>query len=284
MSKLTDPTVIKFYLKALSNYRYEGYVAFTETAWNWVRREMPGWTQRRFAEMLFKHVDGGGDIDQVKEAREPWVDSFAYHYDLRLVIPVRPRRLYVETRMIPELPGLATIPTFTLLAFMMNERRAITGSKTKKTVERPFPWICPRCLQKEVRPAVKSYNAKVKHDGVEYDLSIPRLELPTCGNCGEELSTNSVDEQVNDALRERLHLLTPRQIRAARRALGLRQYELARRLRIAPATISRWETGSLIQSGAMDNYLRIYFAIPEVRNALSGDAQDPALGTHALSP
>ena len=127
-----------------------------------------------------------------------------------------------------------------------------------QVVERPFPWICPRCLREEVRPAVKSHVAKVKHDGVEYELSIPALEIPTCGNCGEELFTNGVDDQIIDALHTRLHLLTPRQIRAARKALGLRQYELARRLRIAPATISRWETGSLIQSGAMDNYLRIY--------------------------
>ena len=139
----------------------------------------------------------------------------------------------------------------------------MAGSQIKKkAVDRPFPWICPRCLQKEVRPAVKSHVATVKHDGVEYELAIPRLTIPTCGNCGEELFTNSVDEQINDALRERLHLLTPRQIRAARKALGLHQYELARRLRIAPATISRWETGFLIQSGAMDNYLRIYSRFP----------------------
>jgi hypothetical protein len=104
MSKLTDPAVINCYLDALSNYKYEGYVVFTETAWNWVRREMPGWTQRRFAEMLFRHVGGGGEIDQVKETREPWTDFFAYHYDLRLIIPGRPRRLYIETRMVPELP------------------------------------------------------------------------------------------------------------------------------------------------------------------------------------
>jgi putative zinc finger/helix-turn-helix YgiT family protein len=168
---------------------------------------------------------------------------------------------------------------------MMNEGRAMAGSMIKKkAVDRPYPWICPRCLQKEVRPAVKSHVARVKHDGVEYELTIPRLTIATCGNCGEELFSNSVDDQINDALRERLNLLTPRQIRTARKALGLRQYELARRLRIAPATISRWETGSLIQSGAMDNYLRIYFALPEVRNSLTGEAQDPALGTLALSP
>ena len=43
--------------------------------------------------------------------------------------------------------------------------------------------------------------------------------------------------------------------------------------------ISRWEAGSRIQSGAMDNYLRVFFAIPAVRDVLVGEGQDPALGT-----
>ena len=83
--------------------------------------------------------------------------------------------------------------------------------------DRPFPWVCPRCLKREVRPTVKCPTATVKHDGMAYHLDIPGLEIPTCGNCGEELFTNRVDEQVNDALRARLHLLAPRQIRAAQR-------------------------------------------------------------------
>jgi putative zinc finger/helix-turn-helix YgiT family protein len=148
-----------------------------------------------------------------------------------------------------------------------------------KIADRPFPWVCPRCSKREVRPTVKSHTAIVKHDGVTYSLDIPRLEVPTCGNCGEELFSNRVDEQVNDALRARLHLLAPRQIRAARKALGLHRRQLADRLRIAPTTISRWETGSRIQSRAMDNYLRVFFAIPAVRDVLVGEGQDPALGT-----
>jgi putative zinc finger/helix-turn-helix YgiT family protein len=154
-----------------------------------------------------------------------------------------------------------------------------TSQPNGKAADRPFPWVCPRCSKKEVRPTVKPHKATVKHDGVVHRLDIPGLEIPTCGNCGEELFTNRVDEQVNDALRARLHLLAPRQIRAARKALGLHRRELAKRLRVAPTMISRWETGSLIQSGAMDNYLRVFFAIPAVRDVLIGGGQDPELGT-----
>ena len=73
------------------------------------------------------------------------------------------------------------------------------------------------------------------------------------------------------------------QIKEGRKALGLLQQELAERLGVAEATISRWETGTLIQSRAMDNLLRAYFALPQLRAALRGAEQDPAFGTEVLS-
>ena len=48
---------------------------------------------------------------------------------------------------------------------------------------------------------------------------------------------------------------------------------------IAEATLSRWLSETQIQSRAMDNLLRVFFAFPEVRMALSGNVQDPYLGT-----
>ncbi len=60
--------------------------------------------------------------------------------------------------------------------------------------------------------------------------------------------------------------------------LGLKQQELAQRLGVAAETISRWVTGAVIQSRAMDNLMRLFFALPEVRNVLRGTSQDPHLG------
>ncbi len=59
----------------------------------------------------------------------------------------------------------------------------------------------------------------------------------------------------------------------------LNQQQLAERLGVAPETISRWLNGALIQSRAMDNLLRVYFAFPQVQAALCGASQDPELGT-----
>jgi len=114
------------------------------------------------------------------------------------------------------------------------------------------------------------YTAKVKHDGVVHELHLPLVEIPRCQTCGETYSTDDVDDRVSDALRARLRLLTPAQIQNEIKRIGLHQQELAKRLGVAPETLSRWANGALIQSRAMDNLLRLYFAHPNVGEVLPG--------------
>jgi len=129
-----------------------------------------------------------------------------------------------------------------------------------------------------------AYTARVKQDGVVYELHLPSLEIPRCQTCGETVITTAVDERINEALRARLRLLTPDQMRKGIEKLGIKQQELAERLGVAPETISRWVNGALIQSRAMDNLLRLFFAVPEVRHVLRGVNQDPLLGTEVCLP
>jgi hypothetical protein len=99
MAKLHDPVVSACYLNALSNWRYEGYVVFTERAAEWLRLNLPRCSLKHFAEMLHQFVaEGAGEIDQVLETRPEWSCHHEFHYDLRPVI--EGRRLYVETRLI----------------------------------------------------------------------------------------------------------------------------------------------------------------------------------------
>jgi putative zinc finger/helix-turn-helix YgiT family protein len=123
------------------------------------------------------------------------------------------------------------------------------------------------------------YTCDVAHDGRTYQIEIPEIDIPKCQACGTLVITNSVDDQLIQALRVRVGLLTPEQIRSGREALGLKSKELAEKLGVAAETLSRWENGGLIQSRAMDNYLRVYFAVPKVREALLGSKQNPSLGT-----
>jgi putative zinc finger/helix-turn-helix YgiT family protein len=155
------------------------------------------------------------------------------------------------------------------------------SKRPKVAKARPFPWLCTDCFTPTVVPTVIDYTAKVKQDGVVHELHLPGIEVPCCQTCGQLSVTTEVDEQVSDALRSRLHLLTPAQIRKGIENLGLKQQELAERLGVAAETISRWVNGALIQSRAMDNLLRLYFAVPEVREVLQGANQDPNLGVVA---
>jgi putative zinc finger/helix-turn-helix YgiT family protein len=150
--------------------------------------------------------------------------------------------------------------------------------------DRPFPWKCSTCLRREVLPTEVPYTAEVKHDGVLHTLPLPALKIARCQSCGALFFTEETDEQISNALRAKLRLLTPTQIRAARKKLSADQKALAERLGVAKETISRWETGALIQSRAMDNLLRVYFALQAVRAVLTGGDQDPLLGVEGSQP
>lgn len=148
------------------------------------------------------------------------------------------------------------------------------------TAERPFPWRCRHCGKSKVVLSTTKYTAEVAHDGRLHTFSIPDLKLPVCQACDEMVFTEDADRQVNDALHLHLNLLTPGQMREAIERVGLSQKEVARRLGIAEATLSRWLNETQIQSRAMDKLLRVFFAFPQVRSALSAESQDLRLETH----
>ena len=128
-----------------------------------------------------------------------------------------------------------------------------------------------------------SYDAEIRHDGRLYTFTVPDLVLPVCEACGEKVFTEQVDDQINAALRRNLHLLTPDELREALDRVKMTQKEAADRLGVAEATLSRWLNHTQIQSRAMDNLLRVFFAFPQVRSALSGERQDPQLGATDIS-
>jgi DNA-binding transcriptional regulator YiaG len=122
------------------------------------------------------------------------------------------------------------------------------------------------------------YDAEIRHDGRLHAFTVSNLEIPVCRSCGERVFTADVDRQINDALRSHLVLLTPEQMRAALTRLEMTQKDLASRLGIAEATVSRWLSESQIQSKSLDTLLRIFFAFPMVRGALPVESRDPNLG------
>lgn len=146
--------------------------------------------------------------------------------------------------------------------------------------DKPFPWRCPECGKREVRPVTVHHTSQIKHDDRLYSVEILQLRVPQCEACGEMIFDNNADSQIADALREQLALLPPGQIRQNRKQLALSQRELAEHLGVAVETISRWENGVLIQSRAMDRYLRVYFGVPAARTALVEHAATPSFRAH----
>lgn len=151
--------------------------------------------------------------------------------------------------------------------------------KKPVNAERPFPRRCGYCGQEKVCLTTIRYEAAVRHDGRLHLFTIPALQLPVCQECGEKVFTEKVDDQINAALRSHLHYLTPQAMRAALDRIQMTQKEVSERLGIAEATLSRWLNQTQIQTRAMDTLLRVFFAFPEVRAALSSASQDPLLGT-----
>ena len=85
-------------------------------------------------------------------------------------------------------------------------------------------------------------------------------------------------DQISHALRTKLDLLHPPEIRERRDAMSLSASELSLRLGFPEDTIERIEEGLVIQSRVQDNLLRVFFAFPQVRQAFTASGPDPRLG------
>ena len=128
--------------------------------------------------------------------------------------------------------------------------------------DKPYPWTCGQCAQRTIEPVVKDYQIAFKHDGKLHQITLPQVEVPTCGNCGTEQTDIQISRQVTSELRRKIGLMFPDEIRQQRTALGLNQEQLGECIGAAKESISRWETGALIQSVSTDKLLRMFFKHP----------------------
>ena len=87
-----------------------------------------------------------------------------------------------------------------------------------------------------------------------------------CPACGEGMLDADAARQSEvlavEGYREAHALLGSEEIRAIRRELGLQQAELANLLQLGANTLSRWESGRVAQTAAMDVLLRLVRDVP----------------------
>jgi hypothetical protein len=101
MARLSDPDILARYKQALADWQLEGAIELDGRAAEGLRTTLAGVTAKSFKEALHRFVClENGEIDQVKEEREPWRNYWEWHYDLRPTI--NGVKLYIETRLHPE--------------------------------------------------------------------------------------------------------------------------------------------------------------------------------------
>jgi HTH-type transcriptional regulator / antitoxin MqsA len=97
-------------------------------------------------------------------------------------------------------------------------------------------------------------------------------EFYRCTECGEEyfLPEQMAEAQMraSSRIREEEELLQPDAIRAIRVSLGLTQDQFEKLLGVGPKTVVRWERGTIFQSKAADNLMRLVGELPEAARSL----------------
>ena len=92
------------------------------------------------------------------------------------------------------------------------------------------------------------------------------VEREICTECGEAVVTpeqmRTAQVALVDELRRQDNLLAPAAIRSIRTKFGLTQAELEIVFGVAPKTAVRWERGTVCQSRAIDQLLRLADAVP----------------------
>jgi len=105
--------------------------------------------------------------------------------------------------------------------------------------------------------------------------AMPVARCETCGAISEGIDS---ERAFDSAMREQLGLLTTDEIRLARSTLALTQQQLAEAVGCAAESLSRWETGGMVQSRVYDTMLRAYFGLPEFREFAGALGEDKTLG------
>jgi putative zinc finger/helix-turn-helix YgiT family protein len=125
--------------------------------------------------------------------------------------------------------------------------------------------ICPACGARGIETTDRTINMGDAAERAEVD---PGFEYEHCTVCGEDfVPACEVDGLLRRSIvleREGSGLLSSADIRRVRLDLGLTQAGLASLLGVGDKTVTRWETGTVIQSRMADHFVRLLAAHPEI--------------------
>ena len=120
---------------------------------------------------------------------------------------------------------------------------------------------CPACGT-IMLPSTTDLSALVNEEKVTVS-GIAHLRCPACDEVLLAFeSAKALQERGVDLYRRAHGLLGADEIRALRQQLGLTQAQFAALLHLGQNTVSRWESGRNVQSGAMDLLLKVIRDVP----------------------
>ena len=105
--------------------------------------------------------------------------------------------------------------------------------------------------------SIEKIDKAMNFRGVDINFQVEHHVCAICGiEAGDIDQTATTQKAISDAYRQKVNLLTGKEIRESRKKLELSQEALAKRMNVGIASIKRWE-GGLIQTKAMDRALRL---------------------------
>jgi len=144
----------------------------------------------------------------------------------------------------------------------MTTKNKITSRRVARTHHVSLPDdACPACGATMV---LKHGTLRLPVNGEE--IAVPSAAYLSCSSCGEVVlryqDSKRLGEDAIAIYRKKHGLLSADEIRAIRERFRLTQADLARLLRLGANTVSRWESGRNVQTGAMDILLRLTRDLP----------------------
>lgn len=93
------------------------------------------------------------------------------------------------------------------------------------------------------------------------EIVVDGIERWSCDDCGNYVvpleQADRLSRSLADAYAEEHHLLSPGEVRSARRELGMTQKEFESMLGVSSPSASRWESGKVAQSKPVDLLIRV---------------------------
>jgi len=115
---------------------------------------------------------------------------------------------------------------------------------------------CPECGSEKIQTSIEAdkFAYGTSPDAPQLTVRVP---VRTCLDCGFQFTDEEAEDARHEAVCRHLGVLAPTEVRQIRKRYGLSRPEFATLTRLGEASLARWESGSLIQSGAHDRFLRL---------------------------